>query len=109
MYIGREFAVANPPVSLLDGFDFINDLDINDTVYAATSRMTVHSGIDPTPNNRLFGSPLVLPNVQGNNTVVVQRVAQLLPGVCYVLQIVATTILGDTLSDYSRIQCRDIY
>ena len=89
MYIGREFSTVFSPMIYFDGFDFINDLDIGDSVVSATSNLTVQTGYDPSPSSRLFGAPLVL-----SSTSAAQSVGNLLPGVTYILQIIATTSQG---------------
>lgn len=104
MFVGREYLPAYSFTSLLDGLDFTNDLDTGDSVFTATANLTVQTGTDPSPSSHLIGAPLVLPS-----NVVLQGVGNLLPGVTYILQIVANTTQGDSLSLYSRIPCRPIY
>lgn len=104
MYVGREYSVTYPPTTLLDGFDFINDLADGDGVAEATAALTVHTGVDNSPGSHLLGFPIVL-----SGTVVVQNIGELLAGVTYILQIVISTNQGDTISLYSRIACLQVY
>lgn len=85
------------------GFDFTNDLATGDTVTGASVNFTVQVGVDSNPSSRLVGSPSI------STPIVTQRIAGLLAGVTYILQIIATTAQGDTLSLYSRIPCRPVY
>ena len=77
---------------------------VGDSISSATVNFTVQTGVDSNPSSHLVGSPIVTPP-----TVVSQRVEDLIAGVTYILQIVATTAQGDTLSLYSRIQARPVY
>lgn len=104
MYIGREFDPADPGEDQVYGFDFVNDMLTGDVINRAVVSFTVQTGVDGSPSSHLVGMPIITPP-----TVVAQRVENLIAGVTYILQIVATTQQGDTLSLYSRIPARPVY
>ena len=104
MFVGREFSPADPGEDQVYGFDFVNDMLPGDIISGATVSFTVQTGVDSNPSSHLVGSVIITPP-----TVVSQRIEDLIGGVTYILQIIATTQQGDTLSLYSRIPARQVY
>ena len=104
MFVGREFDPADPGEDQVYGFDFTNDMLSGDSIESAVVNFTVQTGVDTNPSSHLVGGPIVV-----SATVVSQRVENLIAGVTYILQSIATTTLGDTLSLYSRIPARPVY
>lgn len=70
----------------------------------AAVNFTLQSGSDPSPSSRLIGGPFIASATQA-----AQRVANLVGGCVYTLQIIVNTEAGDTLSLYSHIQARVVF
>ncbi len=104
MYVRSEFLPADPEENEVYTFDFSKDLATGEVITDATWTCTVaadSAGTDDTPQSRL----LLLP--QNTDTTTMQRVAYMLSGVKYVLQAVVTTSDGNTISDWSHVQCHE--
>jgi hypothetical protein len=104
MYVGRDFDPADPGESQVFGFDWVNDLAVGDSIVGVLANISVQSGTDASPSSRLVSTPFILSPTQA-----VQRVANVLPGVNYTLQLIATTAQGDTLSLFSHIPGGTVY
>ena len=104
MYVGRDFDVMNATESEVLSIDFVNDLQTGETLVGLpTVTLTVFSGTDATPSARLSGDPGAV------GTVAMQRVAQPLAGVTYIITFSVVTSLGNTKVLYSRIPVLAVY
>jgi hypothetical protein len=60
MYVGRDFDPANPTESEVFSLDFVNTLQLGETINSVTSiDLTVFQGVDANPNSHLTGNPIV--------------------------------------------------
>lgn len=103
MYVGRDFDVSDPGEQEAYAFDFVNDLAANDSITGAQWFCTVDEGVDLTPSARLIGTPWFV-----GTTVTAQVIGTGIPGVNYILQAVARTARGMTLSLFSHSRCEII-
>lgn len=100
MYVGRDFDVSDLGEQEAYGLDFKNDLASGDSVVGATWSCSVVEGVDPNPSARLIGTPwMVSPSLTA------QTIGTGVPGVNYIIQAVARTARGMTLSLYSHSRC----
>lgn len=102
-YADRTFDPADPGESQNFGFDMTNALQGNDLVSAATCTLTVQTGSDSTPSSHLIGSIGIVGNI------VRQRIANLLPGVTYILTFTVTLKSSNEITVWSHIPCLEIY
>ena len=104
MYVGRDFDPSDTGESERFSFDFVNDLQTGDTIQsvlwtcevAATSEQE-----DDAAGACIVGAPVIA------GTKTTQRVEGLKPGVRYVLQAEATTVVGDKVSLWSHVECKE--
>ena len=75
MYVGRDFDPTDPGENEIFSFDFVNDLDSNESLQSATWTCAAVTGSDPAAASRISGSA----SAAGTQTS--QRIAGLLPGV----------------------------
>lgn len=104
MYVGRDFHEQDPGEQELLTFDFANDLDTEETVVSAVWTCEVMSSspvADASASSRIIGSA----SVSGQTTT--QKVGTLVAGARYLIKAVATTSLGNTVSLWSHIACRE--
>ncbi len=97
MYVGRDFSVSDGGYEVeAYGFDFSASIATpRDTMTAAAFTLAVVAGADPGAAGRILG-PAVIKNQSAS-----APVGQLVPGVKYRLQCVATFASGKQLSLYS--------
>ena len=99
MYIGRDFDPGDVGENDVYTFDFVNNLNVGETLSSATWTCAAVTGADAAASTRLYGSA----SCSGTQTS--QRVYSLLPGVRYRLQALATTSLGNTKSLWAHVTC----
>jgi len=102
MYVGRDFDVSDQSESEVYSLNFVNDLQSGETILSVVFALTVSEGTDADVATRLDGDPGLI------NTIAMQRITGLLPGVVYALQATVTTSLGNNISLWSRIPCEVI-
>lgn len=104
MYARRDFDPVDVGEIGEFTFNFSRDLASGDTIASVVWACTVadsSDGADASASSRLSGSP-------SNTTIkTTQRVSGLVAGVKYVLQASATTTLGDMLSLWSYVDCKE--
>lgn len=87
------------------GLDFVNDLDVGETLIGAVWLLTVIDGVDPTPVAHLIGTPtLVTPAGTTRQTATEHRISGLLPNVKYTAQAIVSTSSGNFRSLWSHIR-----
>lgn len=98
MQLTQTWTQIRPDETDVLGFDFTKDL-LGASIESTQWNCTVVSGCDPTPQNRLVGSPSI------NGNISQQFVAGMLAGVIYDLEAIVVTSDGRTLSLDSTIEC----
>lgn len=73
------------------GIDFAGSLGVGDSLLTCTALVTVYSGVDPNPGLMVPTPPTYA------GTVVSTKVYAGVSGVTYILQVTATTLLGNTI------------
>lgn len=105
MYAGRDFSPQEPEESEVFGLDFINDLDIGESLTTSSWTIQVVQGADPNPTQHLEGPPKVVVPTGGTVvTCTIQRVGGLVPDVTYRLRAIAVTSLGNVKSLWSHVR-----
>jgi len=106
MYVGKNFSSAAVGESEVYGFNFVNDLPAGEVVSSSAWTCEAVEGTDASASSRLSGSPAVVANDDGNNTIAAHRVLGLLAGVTYRLRCLATTDSGNVLELHALVACR---
>lgn len=104
MYVGRDFHEMDPGEQELLTLDFTNDLGADETVASAVWTCAVQVGspvADASASSRIIGSA----SVSGKTTT--QKVGNLVAGANYLIKAVVTTNLGNLVSLWSHIICRE--
>lgn len=87
------------------GLDFVNDLEVDETLISSVWTLAVVAGVDASPNDHLTGpSKVVTPDGGTLQTATIQRIGGLLPGVTYRTRAVVITSQGNTKSLWSHIR-----
>lgn len=100
MFTSRDYDPAQSGESDVYGMNFVNDIDADDSIVSATWTLSVAYGTDATPSARLINAAWV-----ESPTVTNQRIANLVAGVTYIVQVSVNTTLGNTKQLYSHIEC----
>jgi hypothetical protein len=109
LYCGRDFSPVANGESIVLGFSFIQDLNIEageviTSISGSQFKIEVDEGLDPAPNTKLIGSAAITtPLGSTTNIAVIQRISGLLPDVKYILRAVVTTNLSNTFELYSHV------
>jgi hypothetical protein len=104
MYVGRDFDPSDTGESERFTFDFVNDLQTGDVITSVTWTCEVAATselADDAAAACIDGAPVI------SGTKTTQRVTGLQPGVRYVLQAEATTVVGDVVSLWSHVECKE--
>jgi len=104
MYVGRDFDPSDRGESERYTFDFVNDLQGGDTIASVTWTCEVAAkseGADANAENHISGS------ADNAGTKTTQRVSGLLPGVVYLLTATVISTMGDTVSLWSHVECKE--
>jgi hypothetical protein len=103
MYVGRDFDHADPMESERFSFDFINDMQLGDTITAAMWACSVaaKSMLDDPDAALCVNGPAVFSSTQTS-----QRVMNMRPGTTYVLTASVRTAALDILTLWSHVECR---
>ena len=103
MYVGRDFNPSDIGESERFSFDFVNDLDTDDTITSATWTCAVAAKSEGTDGNAAacINGPAVFTGTKTS-----QRVSGLQSGVVYVLRADVTTAEGDYVSLWSHVECK---
>jgi hypothetical protein len=88
MYCGQDWDPLDVAETDVFSLNFINDLNVGETILSVSFSIGVTCGNDPSPASRLMGSPGIL------GTIVSQTVAHPVEGVTYWLAALATTSAG---------------
>lgn len=100
MNVGRDYDVCDAGEVEAYGMDFVNDIQPGDFIVGATWTISDSTGTDPNPSARLLGPPWNF-----SQTITAQQLQGGLPGVSYIVQVVAKTFLGYTVSLWSHSRC----
>jgi hypothetical protein len=104
MYVGRDFDPSDTGESERYTLDFVNDLQVGDTIVSATWTCEVaakSAGSDAAAVSRIDGPAVYV------GTKTTQRVSGMVPGVIYCLTATVVTTLNDTVSLWSHVECKD--
>lgn len=104
MYVGRDFDPTDNGESERFTFDFVNDLQTGDVIETATwacEQAAKSAADDPNAASRISGAAVL------DGTKTTQRVTGMLPGVVYVLTAKVVSLMGDTISLWSHIECKE--
>ena len=105
MYCGRDWSPLGEDSTRVIGLDFVNDMNVGETLTTATWTIRVSDGVDLDPGDHLWGPPLVtIPIGSTEKTMTIQRVGGLLANVTYTLQAIGVTSLGNVLDLWSHIR-----
>lgn len=109
MKVRHDFDPADPGESELYAFDYTPELAALDYLTAATFGLDVLSGVDASVATRIVGSATVAAKTGSTRAVLaVQRLTGLQAGVRYRVRCVATTFLGNSVSLYANVTCREL-
>ena len=103
MYVGRDFDPSDNGESERFSFDFVNDIEADDTITAAVWTCGVaakSAGQDGNAAACIDGLALF------TGTKTTQRVSALQPGVIYMLRADVTTAKGDVVALWSHVECK---
>ncbi len=103
MYVGKDFHPSDSGENEVYAFDFVKDLEADETLVSSVWYCTVADDseeTDATPSDRL----LLSPSIEGTKTK--QRVTGMIENVKYVLHATVVTSDGNTRSLWSHVTCR---
>jgi hypothetical protein len=104
MYVGRDFDPSDTGESERYTLDFVNDLQVGDTIVSAiwTCEVAAKSaGADSGAASRVDGAAV------NSGTKTTQRITGMQPGVIYCLTATVVTTLQDTVSLWSHVECKE--
>ena len=103
MYVGRDFDPSDTGENERYTFDFVNDMQAGDGIQSAvwTCGVAAKSILADPAASACISQPAVY-----TGTKTTQRVSGMKPGVIYLLTANVTTTLGDVISLWSHVQCR---